>query len=44
MQESDLFEWLEANIYFDLLKSKNQMSRWDCYSPATKHRIELKMP
>ena len=42
MQESDLFDWLQENIYFDLLKSKNQMSRWDCYSPATKHRIELK--
>ena len=42
MQEGELFDWLQENIYFDLLKSKNQMSRWDCYSPSTGHRIELK--
>ena len=41
-KEIDLFNYLKENIYFDLVKSKNQMSRWDCYSPATGHRIELK--
>jgi hypothetical protein len=30
------------NVYPDLVKSKNQMSRWDCYSPTAGHRIELK--
>lgn len=41
-KEADLFEYLQLNIYPDLVKSKNQMSRWDCYSPGTRHRIELK--
>jgi len=41
-KETDLFNYLKENVYFDLVKSKNQMSRWDCYSPATGHRIELK--
>ena len=40
--ESDLFEFLLLNVYPDLVKSKNQMSRWDCYSPTSGHRIELK--
>jgi hypothetical protein len=40
--ESDLFEFLRLNVYPDLVKSKNQMSRWDCYSPNAGHRIELK--
>lgn len=41
-KEIDLFNWLKDNHYPDLLKSKNQMSRWDCYSPSRGHRIELK--
>jgi len=41
-KEIDLFNYLKENVYFDLVKSKNQMSRWDCYSPAIGHRIELK--
>jgi hypothetical protein len=41
-KESDLFNYLKENVYFDLVKSKNQMSRWDCYSPTSGHRIELK--
>jgi hypothetical protein len=40
--ETDLFNWLKDNIYPDLVKAKNQMSRWDCYSPKESHRIELK--
>jgi len=40
--ESDLFNWLQKNIYPDLVKAKNPLSRWDCYSPATGHRLELK--
>lgn len=40
--ENDLFDWLKGNVYPDLVKAKNQMSRWDCYSPATGHRLELK--
>ena len=41
-QENDLFEWLKQNVYPDLVKSKNPLSRWDCYSPNAGHRIELK--
>ena len=41
-EEADLFDWLKEYVYSDLLKSKNQMSRWDCYSPKFRHRIELK--
>lgn len=41
-KEVDLFNWLKDNIYSDLVKSNNPLSRWDCYSPATGHRIELK--
>lgn len=40
--EQLLFDWLEDNTYPNLLKAKNQMSRWDCYAPIFKHRIELK--
>jgi len=40
--EERLFDWLKEFVYFDLVKAKNQMSRWDCYSPKFKHRIELK--
>jgi len=42
MKEADLFEYLLENCYPDLVKAKKKMSRWDCYSPATFHRIELK--
>ena len=42
MQEADLFDYLVGCCYPDLLKAKKQMSRWDCYSPDTGHRIELK--
>lgn len=41
-KEIDLFNYLVENVYPDLVKSRNQMSRWDCYSPSTGHRIELK--
>lgn len=42
MKETDLFNYLLENYYPDLVKSKSKMSRWDCYSPSTTHRIELK--
>lgn len=41
-KEEELFNWLNENIYLDLLIAKNPISRWDCYSPNRKHRIELK--
>lgn len=41
-KEAELFEWLKANLYSDLVWSRNQLSRWDCYSPKRKHRVELK--
>lgn len=40
--EQELFDWLKLNVYSDLVWSRNQMSKWDCYSPNRKHRIELK--
>lgn len=40
--EKDLFKYLKDTIYPDLVKSSNPMSRWDCYSPRTQDRIELK--
>lgn len=42
MVEQQLFEYLRKGYYPDLVKAKSQMSRWDCYSPITFHRIELK--
>lgn len=42
MIEKDLFEYLRKDYYPDLVKARSQMSRWDCYSPITFHRIELK--
>ena len=41
-KEKDLFKYLIGCCYEDLVKAKKQMSRWDCYSPSTSHRIELK--
>ena len=40
--EHDLFNYLLSCCYPDLVKARKQMSRWDCYSPESKHRIELK--
>jgi len=41
-KEEDLFKFVNDNVYGDLVKSKYQMSRWDCYSPKHSHRIEFK--
>lgn len=41
-KETDLFNWLKENVYPDLVKAKNPMSKWDCYSPDSGHRLELK--
>lgn len=41
-KEKELFEWLLENVYNDLVMSLSPISRWDCYSPSTSHRIELK--
>ena len=38
----NLYNWLSKYIYPDLVESKSKVSRWDCYSPKYKHRIELK--
>jgi len=40
--EQRLFDYLVGCCYSDLVKAKKQMSRWDCYSPQTFHRIEMK--
>ena len=42
MIEKDLFIYLKEKVYPDLVMSNSPISRWDCYSPKTKHRIELK--
>jgi len=41
-KEKDLFMWLQQNHYSDLVMAKSPISRWDCYSPMSYHRIELK--
>ena len=41
-KEDDLFDFLKRSTYPDFVKARNQMSRWDCYSPSTRHRVELK--
>ena len=41
-KEQHLYDFLKHNRYPDLVKARRQMSRWDCYSPSEKHRIELK--
>jgi len=40
--EQELFEYLKSNYFADLVESRNKFSRWDCYSPKHKCRIELK--
>lgn len=40
--ESKLFQYLKDNYYPDLIKSKDKMSAWDCYSKIQNHLIELK--
>lgn len=42
MKEEDLFNYLVGCCYPDLVKSRSQFSKWDCYSPEQEHRIELK--
>jgi len=42
VREKELFEYLIECCYPDLVKARSQMSTWDCYSPETFHRIELK--
>tara|TARA_B110000285_G_scaffold203670_1_gene239980 strand:+ start:15337 stop:15717 length:381 start_codon:yes stop_codon:yes gene_type:complete len=42
LNEKQLFEYIADCCYPDLVKAKKQMSRWDCYSPESRHRIELK--
>ena len=42
MKEQDLFDYLKHKHYPDLVKAISKISRWDCYSPNTLHRIELK--
>ena len=41
-KEAELFDYLKKNVYPDLEISTDKFSRWDCFSPLTKHRIELK--
>lgn len=42
LKENDLFELLKSSILPDLVMSRNQFSKWDCYSPERRLRIELK--
>ncbi len=42
LDEKALFELLKEWYIPDLVMSRNQFSSWDCYSPITKMRIELK--
>ena len=40
--EQQLFDYLKENKLPDLVMAKDKFSRWDCYSPDTKVRAELK--
>ena len=40
-EEKDLFNFLK-NYLPDLTKSSKKFSKWDCYSPKARYRIELK--
>lgn len=42
MKEYELFEYIKTKYINDLESSKDQFSRWDCYSPDKNTRIELK--
>lgn len=42
MNEQALFDYLKGCCYPDLVMALSKMSRWDCYSVSTFHRIELK--
>jgi hypothetical protein len=42
MKEAELFEYIKTKYLDDLAKSEDQFSKWDCYSPDTNIRIELK--
>jgi len=42
MIEKELFRFLKDSYYPDLVMAKSKMSKWDCYSPQSYHRIELK--
>jgi hypothetical protein len=41
-KEAELFQYLKENVYPDLEMSTDKFSRWDCFSPTARHRIELK--
>lgn len=40
--EKGLFEFVKSNYLPDLVMSRRQFSKWDCYSPQYKKRVELK--
>ncbi|BAQ92842.1 hypothetical protein [uncultured Mediterranean phage uvMED] len=42
MTEEALFNYLKEHVYPDLEKTSKHNSKWDCFSPLTRHRIELK--
>ena len=42
MTEKELFSLLKARFVPDLVLARNQFSKWDCYSPKTRMRVELK--
>lgn len=42
MKEAELFDYIKLNYIPDLEKSKDQFSKWDCFSVSKNMRIELK--
>ena len=42
MTEKALFNYMKDNHFEDLVMARGQMSRWDCYSPSLRYRLELK--
>jgi len=42
MTEKNLFNYMKEEHFPDLVMSRGKMSRWDCYSPEYRYRLELK--
>ena len=42
MKEQELFDYLKADLYLDLVKSQGIFDSFDCISEAAGHYIELK--
>jgi len=42
LREQELFDLIKSTVLPDLVTARHQFSKWDCYSPKSRARIELK--